>query len=148
MRLALFDLVGALFSDPAQASISPYSDKLFVRACDIIRDRFKNPDFGPSQLAAEIGVSLRYLQALFAKRGGTCGQLIQSTRLNYAISLLRRRTLLGNSSALYDIAYSSGFFDYNYFARLFRRRYGRSPSTHVREVSASPTRSVHGSTAG
>jgi AraC family transcriptional regulator, positive regulator of tynA and feaB len=138
MRLAVFDLVGALFSDPAQASKTPYSDKLFLRACDIIRDRFKEPDFGPSKLAAEMRISLRYLQALFAVRGSTCGKLIQSSRLDYAINLLHRRALLGNSSALREIAHASGFLDYNYFARLFRRRYGRSPGAQAYETSRSP----------
>jgi AraC family transcriptional regulator, positive regulator of tynA and feaB len=139
MRLAVFDLVGALFSDPAHTSISSYSDKLFLRACDIIRDCFKNPNFGPSELAAEMGISLRYLQTLFAQRGSTCGKFIQSSRLDHAISLLCRRTFLGNSSALREIAYSSGFLDYGYFARLFRRRYGRSPSAQAQETSISST---------
>jgi hypothetical protein len=54
MRLAVFGLVGALFSDPAQTSISPHNGKLFLRACDIIRDSFRNLDFGPSESATEM----------------------------------------------------------------------------------------------
>jgi AraC family transcriptional regulator, positive regulator of tynA and feaB len=137
MRLAVFDLVGALFSGPAPASITPYSDKLYSRACDIVRDRFKKPDFGPFELAAEMGISLRYLQTLFAERGSTCGKFIQSSRLDYAINLLRRRALLGNTLGLREIAHSSGFLDYNHFARLFRRRYGRSPSAQAQQANIS-----------
>jgi AraC-like DNA-binding protein len=130
MSLAVFDLVGALFSDSALISISPYSDKLFLRAREIIGERFSKPDFGPSELAVEMGISLRYLQTLFAARGVTCSAFIQSSRLNHATGLLRRHALVNTSTALREIAYASGFLDYGYFARLFRRRFGHPPSAH------------------
>jgi AraC family transcriptional regulator, positive regulator of tynA and feaB len=130
MSLAVFDLVGALFTDVAHVSISPYSDKLFLRACDIIGERFNRPEFGPSELAAEMRISLRYLQTLFAARGDTCSAFIRSSRLNHATNQLRRHALVETPAALQEIAYSSGFLDYNYFARLFRRRFGHSPSAH------------------
>lgn len=135
MNLIVFDLVGALFSDPSTVSISPYTDKLFTRASEIIRNRFCDPDFGPLEVAAEMGISLRYLQTLFTARGATCGQFIRSSRLNYAVSLLRRRAQMKSPSPLSEIAYACGFHDYVYFCRLFRRQFGHPPSVHKADDS-------------
>jgi AraC family transcriptional regulator, positive regulator of tynA and feaB len=138
MNLVVFDLVGALFSDASRVSISPYTDKLFGRASDIIRSRFCDPDFGPVDVAAEMGISLRYLQTLFIARGTTCGQFIRSSRLNYAASLLHRREQMKNASPLTEVAYACGFHDYVYFARTFRRRFGHSPGIHKADDGIAP----------
>src|SRR5258708_25875278 len=72
MHLACYDLLGALFapSDPETASL--HTDKLFARICDIIKDHFADPEFGPCDVAVEAGISLRYLQKLFTARNSTC----------------------------------------------------------------------------
>lgn len=130
MNLAVFDLVGALFSASSSVSVSSYTDKLFGRASDVIQHRFRDPDFGPLDVAAELGISLRYLQALFTARGTTCGDVIRSTRLNHAASLLRRRQQMESAAPLREVAYACGFRDYVYFGRLFRRRFPHSPGAH------------------
>jgi AraC family transcriptional activator of tynA and feaB len=58
MQLAVYDLVGALFapSDPWPAS--RHADKLFTRIHEVIRNGFADPDFGPCEVAAEMGISL------------------------------------------------------------------------------------------
>ena len=138
MNLVVFDLVGALFSDPSSVSISPYTDKLFVRASDIIRSRFCDPDFGPVDVAAAMGISLRSLQTLFTARGTSCGQFIRSSRLNYAASLLRRRAQMKRAFPLSGVAYACGFRDYVYFGRMFRRRFGHAPGIHVADDGIAP----------
>jgi|ERR1700733_1257317 AraC family transcriptional activator of tynA and feaB len=127
MRLAVYDLLGALFSpsDPIAASLQ--TDKLFTRVCDIIKARFADPDITPGQIAAEAGISLRYLQKLFTSRGSTCSRYVHALRLDYAAELLKRRTHLKTGQPLSLIAYACGFRDYTYFARGFRRRFGYAP---------------------
>ena len=67
MQLAIYDLVGALFA-PSEPSIgSRYSDTLFKRIRGIIEDSFADPNFGPNEVAAETGISLRYLQKIAAQ---------------------------------------------------------------------------------
>jgi len=144
MNLAVFDLVGALFSDPSSVSVSVYTDKLFGRASYIIRNRFCDPDFGPVDVAAEMGISSRYLQTLFTARGTTCGELIRSSRLNYAASLLRRRGQMKSASSLSEVAYACGFHDYVYFARMFRRRFGHPPGSHEVDNGIAPLAAVCG----
>jgi AraC-like DNA-binding protein len=130
MQLAVYDLLGALFapSDPMPACL--HTDKLFRRVCDIIKDRYADPEFGPCEVAVEAGISLRYLQKLFTARNSTCSHFINSVRLDHAAALLKRRSLLKTSQPISEIAYATGFGDYTNFIRKFRRRFGHTPSSH------------------
>jgi AraC-like DNA-binding protein len=137
MRLALYDLLGALFVSSDPWPISRHADKLFARICDIIKDRFANPDFGPCDVAAEAGISLRYLQKLFTARNSTCNHFIHSVRLDHATRLLHRRASLNESQPISEIAYASGYGDYTNFARKFRRRFGHAPGAHAQNHNSS-----------
>ena len=126
MSLVVYDLLGALFAPPAPLC-SRHTDKLFARVCGIIKNCFADPDISPCDVAAETGISLRYLQKLFTVRGSTCGHHICSARLDHAARLIERRALMKTGQPLSDIAYTCGFRDYTYFARGFRRRFGTAP---------------------
>jgi AraC-like DNA-binding protein len=130
MRLAFYDLLGAIFapSDPEDGSL--HTDRLFARIRDIIKEHFADPDFGPCEVAAEAGISLRYLQKLFTARNSTCSHFIHSVRLDQAARLLERRSFLKTSQPISEIAYASGFGDYTNFNRKFRRRFGHTPGSH------------------
>jgi AraC family transcriptional regulator, positive regulator of tynA and feaB len=56
MQLAVYDLVGALFAPSDAWAVSRHADKLFTRIRAVIEDRFADPDFGPSEVAAEAGI--------------------------------------------------------------------------------------------
>jgi AraC family transcriptional activator of tynA and feaB len=131
MQLAVYDLLGALFVPSNPVPYSPHTEKLFRRICSIVKDRFADPDFGPCEVAAEAGISLRYLQKLFTQRGSTCSEFIYSLRLDHAARLLRRRKILGAGHAVSEVAYACGFRDYTHFARKFRCRFGHSPAAHA-----------------
>ena len=118
MQLAIYDLVGALFAESDLPVVSSHTDKLFTRVSSIIKDHFADPDFGPSEVAAEAGISLRYLQKLFTARNSTCTHFIHSVRLDHAARLLHRRALLNTSQPLSEVAYDSGFSDYTHFAEI------------------------------
>ena len=132
MQMVIYDLLGALFATPDLPRISTHTDKLFKRICNIIRDRFADPDLGAGEVAAEAGISLRYLQKLFTARSSSCTHFIHSVRLDHAARLLRRRALLNTRQPVSQIAYASGFNDYTHFARQFRRRFGHSPGAYGR----------------
>jgi AraC family transcriptional regulator, positive regulator of tynA and feaB len=133
MPLAVYDLLGAQFapSDP----IPFYSEKLFRRVCNIIKDRFSDPELGPCEVAVEAGISLRYLQKLFTARNSTCNHFIHSVRLDHAARLLHRRASLNTSQPISEIAYASGYGDYTNFARKFRRRFGHAPGVYAENHS-------------
>jgi len=127
MQLAVYDLLGALFAPSDPLPVSRHAERLFARIRDIIKDGFADPDFGPREVAAEAGVSLRYLQKVFTARGSTCSEFIYSLRLDHAARLLHRRASLETNQPLSEIAYACGFRDYTHFARRFRHRFGYPP---------------------
>jgi len=129
MPLAVYDLLGAQFAPPDPMPF--YSTRLFDRVCNIIRDRFSDPGLGPCEVAAEAGISLRYLQKLFTARNSTCTNFIHSVRLDHAVRLLQRRASLNTRQSINEIAYASGYGDYTHFARKFRRRFGHAPGAHA-----------------
>jgi AraC-like DNA-binding protein len=135
MQLAVYDLIGALFAPSDPARVSLHADKLFKRVCDLITHSYTNPEFGPREVAAGAGISLRYLQMLFSQRSSTCSEFIYSLRLDHAARLLRRRRLLRTGQPVSEIAYVCGFRDYTHFARKFRQRFGHSPSFHSGDLA-------------
>ena len=142
MQFALYDLLSAVFAPSEPWPGSRYSDKLFARIRRIIRDGFADPTFGPNEIAAETGISLRYLQKLFTERGLTCTEFISSLRLDHAAHLVHRRALLGKNQPLSEIAYACGFRDYTHFARKFRHRFGHVPGAHPGEPDRCGDRGV------
>jgi AraC family transcriptional regulator, positive regulator of tynA and feaB len=142
MQLAVYDLLGALFVPQEPAPGSLHSDRLFKRICDVINDRFADPDLGPYEIAAELGISLRYLQKLFTNRGCTCSGFIQSLRLDQAARRIKRRVLMKSCEPLSAIAYACGYHNYVNFARAFRQRFGHAPSILVQVDDAKPVRDV------
>jgi len=144
IQLAVYDLLGALFTAGAPPSVSAHSDKLFRRACNIIKEGLADPDLRPSDVAAKVGISLRYLHKLFTEHDATCCELIYSVRLDHAARLLRRRESLGSGQPLSEIAYACGFRDYTHFARKFRRRFGHPPGAHLAENGRVGTTTARG----
>ena len=127
LQLAVYDLLGALFVPADPLPVSRHAERLFARIRGVIKDSFADPDLGPREVAAEAGISLRYLQKLFTARGSTCSEFIYSLRLEHAARLLHRRASLATSRPLSEIAYACGFRDYSHFARRFRDRFGYAP---------------------
>ena len=146
IQLAIYDLIGALFAPSDRWRGSRHSDTLFRRINSIIRDGFADPDFGPNEVAAEMGISLRYLQKLFTERGSTCSELIFAHRLDHAERLMHRRSSLGTSQPLSEIAYACGFRDYTHFARKFRHRFGHAPGAHAGELDGTGNRMMRAAT--
>jgi AraC family transcriptional regulator, positive regulator of tynA and feaB len=136
MRLAVYDLIGELFSPSDTKAVSLYTDKQFARVRTFIQEHFADPNLRPRDVAIAAGISLRYLQKLFTQRGCTCSGFIDSLRLDHAALLYRRRATARTRQPISEVAYASGFNDYNYFSKKFSRRFGCSPSAYV--ASSSP----------
>jgi AraC family transcriptional activator of tynA and feaB len=142
MQLAVYDLIGALFAEPDPLPVSRHADRLFARVRTVVKEGFADPDFGPRTVAAETGISLRYLQKLFTVRGSTCSEFIYSLRLEHAARLLHRRASFSTSQPLTEIAYACGFRDYTHFARRFRDRFGYPPGDRAQASGRARTGAV------
>ncbi|HEU4649903.1 MAG TPA: helix-turn-helix domain-containing protein [Croceibacterium sp.] len=91
-----------------------------------IETDFANPELSPEGLAGELGISKRYLQQLLAGSGTSFVQELTATRLDRASDMLSDPR--GRGLTVGEIAFRCGFLDPGYFARAFRKRFGRTPS--------------------
>lgn len=91
-----------------------------------IETDFADPELSAGGVAADLGISLRTLQALLAGSGTSFVQELTATRLDRASDMLSDPR--GRGLSVGEIAFRCGFLDPGYFARAFRKRFGTSPS--------------------
>ncbi|MDI4664278.1 helix-turn-helix transcriptional regulator [Xanthobacter autotrophicus] len=84
-------------------------------------------DFGVSQVAQRHRINVRTLQKLFQQHGTTLKEHLTWSRLQLARSALADPANAGKKVS--DIAFEAGFNDIATFNRLFRRTFGRTPSS-------------------
>jgi AraC-like DNA-binding protein len=128
LRPLLAERIGALLTlagGAEDAVPGRHRGALADRILRRIRRDFADPDLAPGAVAAALGISTRYLQALLAGRGTSFLREVSGARLD------RARDLLGDPYehhvAIAEIAFRCGFLDPGYFARQFRKRFGVSP---------------------
>lgn len=85
-----------------------------------------NGDMNIDMTARRLRISPRYIRKLLADIGTTFSEEVQNARLTRAHDLLTKST--HDHMSIGDIAYSVGFNDLSYFNRVFRRRFGATPS--------------------
>lgn len=90
-----------------------------------IEDHLFDPDLTIAQVSADLGVTARWLQSLFAQKGTTPARYILEERLTEAGRRFSDPAFRTQSVTM--IAFDLGFGDLTYFGRAFRARYGISP---------------------
>lgn len=85
-----------------------------------------NPDLCLSDIAAQQGISSSYVRKLFAAEGTRFTAFVLETRLQNVCQMLADPETRVHSVS--TIAMMCGFNDVSYFNRVFRRRYGCTPS--------------------
>lgn len=103
-----------------------------------VREHATDPDVSVAAMAAAIGWSPRYIQAVLAQHGTTATDLIRGERLELARIKLANRTF--TSQTIAAIAASVGFASASAFSNAYRQRFGCSPRDTRRE-SGQPTSS-------
>ncbi len=98
---------------------------------DDVRRSAHRPDLSIHAVAARHGVSPRYVQRLFEEGGATFTEYLTEQRLAAVYRALRRRAAA--ELPISTVAYDCGFSDVSHFNRLFRRRFGCTP-TDVRNA--------------
>lgn len=132
-RPLIAEQVGALltlatgFHEPSQTpSNSRHRGQLARAILRRIESDFADTELTPERVANDLGISRRYLQVLLAGTGTSFVQELNAARLDRASDLLTDPRAA--SLSLGDIAFRCGFLDPGYFARLFRKRFGMTPS--------------------
>lgn len=122
----------AIALGPESSSTTRHQGSLFRRLGETLADRYREPDFDPTQLADAHGLSKRYVHLLFAKAGTTFGKELAKIRLENAKRLLEDRRF--NCVDIMEIALRCGFRDSSGFSKRFRGQYGHPPSAYRRQV--------------
>jgi AraC-like DNA-binding protein len=106
------------------------------RLCQRIEARLADPELSLAGVAAEDGISPRYLQTLFAAADLKFSTYVRERRLErcYADLVSPIHAQLSVS----EIGYRWGFSDAPHFSRAFRARFGMPPSAHRQQALALP----------
>jgi AraC-like DNA-binding protein len=139
IRVHLLDLVAAALGPTAEAA--DIVAKRGVKAARVrailgeIARRFSDPDFDLDRIARTLGLSRRYVQQLLEETGKSFIEHLVERRLERSFAMLTDRRCL--DLAVIDIAFAAGFGDVSHFNRVFRRRFGETPSG-VRAAAIGP----------
>ena len=99
--------------------------RLDLMRADIVANLSRG-DLTINAVARKAGVSPRHAQRMFEQTGSTFTEFLVEQRLQRVRKLLLDP--LNNWRKISDLAHSAGFPDVSYFNRVFRRRFGVTPS--------------------
>lgn len=97
-----------------------------------IERHLADPELTPEKIAQGCHISVRYLYKLLAAQNLSPKRLLYQKRLD---AVYRQLCDLRVSTPIGVIAYAHGFNDQAHFSRLFRARYGLSPSALRRQAA-------------
>lgn len=99
---------------------------------ELLKEKVHQSDFKSENLQKLLGLSKSQTYRKIKSLTGTApNQLIQEMRLSNSL-----KSLQNNNRSIAEIAYEVGFSSPTYFARVFRNRFGLTP-THFTEISKS-----------
>ena len=107
------------------SSVSTIRAAHLQRAEQFIRDNLADPGLSPLMVAESCGISLRYLQGLFAENECSVAGYIRDKRLTRCHETLE---MLHDTSTMAQIAHRWGFYDHAQFCKHYRNRFGCTPT--------------------
>ncbi|WP_321915928.1 MULTISPECIES: helix-turn-helix domain-containing protein [unclassified Paraburkholderia] len=121
------DLISAALSEYFNTSpvlVSDVREMHLRRAHVFISENLRDPALRPSQVAAALGISQRYLYRIFANSDKSISDFILHKRLDGCANWLAQPAW--HHRSITDIAMSWGFNNAAHFSRLFRHHFGMS----------------------
>jgi AraC-like DNA-binding protein len=129
----LLELIATLMGNPLAVASPDKREAALSRVREYVAQHLEDCDLNTSRIATSVGISTSHLNRLFKARSTTVMRYVLSCRLDRAADLLRTR---GRSKvSIGDIAYSCGFASHAHFSRVFKGRFGVSPSDYKLRVS-------------
>ncbi len=120
-----YDMLASAMRYQHAGSFIERDNKLRRRIEAFIESRLADPELRTHHIAAELGLSDRAIQQMFAAAGTTPSGFIMERRLRKAADRLRARP----HASITEVAFETGFSDSSYFGRCFRQRFGTAPRT-------------------
>jgi len=105
-------------------------EKFLQKAKAVVEKNLSNPEYGVKTFASDMALSRFQLhRKLSALVNQSTTEFIRTIRLNYAISLLKKR-----AGTISEIAYDAGFNNPTYFSISFKKQYGISPTEYLNQL--------------
>lgn len=119
----------------AKGGMAALRVRQFERICRMIESQLGDPEMTVQTIARAEGVSVRYLQQLFARSGQTVSAYVKARRLERArADLINPLHIQLNIS---EIGFRWGFNQSAHFSRTYRERFGEAPR-QTRSVVSEP----------
>ena len=131
----IYDLIALALAPDALRGDQALSATAAARldlALEHIAERFEDPMLTVVDVARRQCISARYLQRLIETTGTSFTMRVNELRLQRALVLLTSSE--GQDRRISDIALAAGFSDLSHFNRLFRARFGDTPTAVRREL--------------
>ena len=104
------------------------SEDIFEAIVDYVDRHYREPDFSLTSLALVFSYTQKYLSFLFKKHMQIgFSNYLNNLRIQYANELIEK-----GSESITDIAFACGYRDYSYFARVFKKRTGKTPTESMK----------------
>jgi AraC-like DNA-binding protein len=128
VRRHVIDLAVLAVTRPHAIGESDVSAVVAARRAEVLEHiarRFRNPCLSVAMVAESLNISPRYVQRLLGTIQTSFTDYVNELRLQLALMLLTEGERQGRIA---DIALEAGFSDLSNFNRLFRSRFGDTPS--------------------
>jgi AraC-like DNA-binding protein len=130
LREQMLDLIVLLMINGKDGQHSAYETSVKAahreRALAYIKHNHCDPKIDPKLIAATCGISVNYLHKLFQGEDTQIESMIYALRLETSKNMLLDP--LHKEKTLQQIAYKTGFSHPSHFSRLFKEKFGMSPS--------------------
>lgn len=111
-------------------NINDVKDKDMELFKNVLIENYTNPEFSISDAYKKISYSCDYFRRCFKKYTGfTPNSYLTNLRIEHAKKLLSQKSNIKLSIA--KISLSSGFYDANYFSRIFKMKTGVTPQKFI-----------------
>ncbi|WP_339500037.1 transcriptional regulator FeaR [Pseudomonas silesiensis] len=105
-------------------------ERLFNKSLVFIDELIRSENLSPDLLARKVGVSVRGLYRIFARKGVLMSRYIKNRRLDFCAESLRQT---GSNQRLSTLAYLWGFSSHSSFSTAFKSRFGFSPAEYRKQ---------------
>lgn len=123
----LIDLIatGLASQDCCNVVLSSPEQHVMLRVKSYVHSNLGNPRLDRQNIADEMGMSVRRLNAIFAKEDSSLSTLIRQTRLTAIANELKDIRFANQSIS--EVAAKYGFENFQHFSKSFRTHFGYSP---------------------
>ncbi|MTI54735.1 helix-turn-helix domain-containing protein [Geosporobacter ferrireducens] len=122
------ELITTCLQGNTHQAMSKAKQELFDSIIKFIQKNLEFSELGPCFIANEFNISTRYLHSLFAEKGISMGHWIRDKRLEQC---RRQLVHVGRyKTSITDIAFQWGFNDSAHFSKVFKKKYGITPSEY------------------